>query len=230
VRRPLVVAALLACGSSRPTAVTLLPAPTPSATPTHDADASTSSPPPTATAPDVDANVALGDRYFADNKLDLAERAYEEVIKLPPPANRNYGYAWYKLAYIAWNKADYARALFAFKKVADFGNAFSQISGATRLADTARKDVVPVYAQVGAPTRAYEFFSRMTVDPQAALAMTAALGAAYLDQGAFANAATIYRELAVRDPVHKCRWDAYARHASTRTPRAALDAALARCP
>ena len=37
--------------------------------------------------------------------------AYKEVIKYPPPNNKVYGYARYKLGYVHWNKGDYANAL-----------------------------------------------------------------------------------------------------------------------
>ncbi len=37
-----------------------------------------------------------------------AKQAYQKVITKPPPDNKVYGYAWYKLAYVFWNQGDLA--------------------------------------------------------------------------------------------------------------------------
>ena len=51
--------------------------------------------------------LAFGELFFNEaqgdpSKWDLAGQAYESVIKYPPPNNKVFGYAWYKLAYVAW--------------------------------------------------------------------------------------------------------------------------------
>src|SRR5262249_27721813 len=55
------------------------------------------------------AYLAFGELFFNEaqgdpSKWDLSEKAYIEVMKYPAPANKVYGYAWYKLAYVYWNK------------------------------------------------------------------------------------------------------------------------------
>ena len=58
------------------------------------------------------------------------KQAYIKVIAKPPPENKVYGYAWYKLAYVFWNQGDLPHALDAFKKTIDFGTQFSQLPNA----------------------------------------------------------------------------------------------------
>ena len=48
-------------------------------------------------------------------------QAYAEVIKYPAPANKALGYAWYKTAFVFWNKGELDKALNAFKKTVEFG-------------------------------------------------------------------------------------------------------------
>lgn len=212
------------------------PLPSPTATPSAVASASVQ---PVDAPPPADAQLAAANRYFEQNQLDLALAAYREVIKQPPPDNRSYGYAWYKIAFIHMNKGDDALALSALKKVIDFGMAFTQLQGAPALVDAARKDLVRVYARVGNPGLAYAFLRNLSGDSPGSndrtFAMMRGVGDKYLEASAYANAATLFRELQVRDPAHRCRWDAYVRHAdhaAAHSPwsRTALDAELTRCP
>lgn len=92
------------------------------------------------------AHVAFGEFFFEEAakepaKLDLAAKAFTEATKFPPPANAVYGYAWYKLAYVHWNKGETSKARDAFTHVIDFGTNFPQVPGATTLAKTARTDM-----------------------------------------------------------------------------------------
>jgi len=191
----------------------------------------------------ANAYLAIGEMYFDQaqsdpSKLDFAAQAYYDVLKHPPPANAVYGYAWYKLAFIFWNKGEYEKSLNAFKKVVDFATQFPTVTGAAKLGDAARKDVIPVYAKIGAPAQAFNFFHTMSNDPPGTnvrtLAMMGALGQTYLDNVAYADAAALYRDLQTRDAAHKCRWDTYVKHLDgamkTNFTRAALDADLAQCP
>ena len=68
-------------------------------------------------------------RRAIPSKWDLAAQAYTEVIKYPPPNNKVYGYAWYKLAYVYWNKGELDKALNAFKKTIEFGVAQRAAAG-----------------------------------------------------------------------------------------------------
>jgi tetratricopeptide (TPR) repeat protein len=105
------------------------------------------------------AYLAFGELFFNEaqgdpSKWALAEQSYSEVVKYPPPDNKVFGYAHYKLGYVFWNKGDYARALSEFKKTIDFGVQYSQLPNAAQLAVSARRDMIPVYALAGDPRRA----------------------------------------------------------------------------
>src|SRR6478736_6784126 len=115
------------------------------------------------------AYLAFGELFFQEaqgdpSKWDLAAAAYKEVIKYPPPNNKVYGYARYKLGYVFWNKGDYANALNEFKKVIEYGDQFSDLPNAKQLAKAARRDLIPVYAVSGAPEKAYNFLKPISGD------------------------------------------------------------------
>jgi hypothetical protein len=81
------------------------------------------------------AYLAFGELFFNEaqgdpSKWALAEQSYSEVVKYPPPDNKVFGYAHYKLGYVHWNKGDYARALSEFKKTIDYGVQYSQLPNA----------------------------------------------------------------------------------------------------
>ncbi len=144
-------------------------------------------------------NEALGD----PTKWEAAKQAYQKVIAKPPPENKVYGYAWYKLAYVFWNMGDLPHALDAFKKTIDFGTAFAQLPNAPKLAESARKDVIPVYALAGSPTDAYNFFRNLSGDQSGSsektFKMMDDLGQNYLDTGHYPEAIALYKDLIVRD-------------------------------
>ena len=59
------------------------------------------------------AYLAFGELFFNEaqgdpTKWEPAKQAYQKVIAKPPPDNKVYGYAWYKLAYVFWNQGDFA--------------------------------------------------------------------------------------------------------------------------
>jgi tetratricopeptide (TPR) repeat protein len=154
------------------------------------------------------AYLAFGELFFNEamsdpSKWDPAKQAYQRVIAKPPPENKVFGYAWYKLAYVFWNQGDLPHALDAFKKVVDFGTQFAQLPNAKKLADSARRDVVPVYALAGSPTAAYNFFRNLSGDPPGSsdktFKMMNDLGQNYLDTGHYPEAIALYKDLIVRD-------------------------------
>ena len=76
------------------------------------------------------AYLAFGELFFNEaqgdpSKWPVAQQAYQKVIGFPPPDNKVYGYAWYKLAYVQWNSGDFPGALSAFKKTIDYGTTFT---------------------------------------------------------------------------------------------------------
>ncbi len=154
------------------------------------------------------AYLAFGELFFQEaqgdpSKFDLAAAAYKEVLKFPPPKNKLYGYARYKLGYVYWNKGQYPEALNEFKAVIEYGEQYSELPSATQLAKSARRDMIPVYAVSGNPTHAYGFFKPLSGDvgdsDGKTLDILDELGYAYLDTGHYADGIALYRDLMSRD-------------------------------
>ncbi len=154
------------------------------------------------------AYLAFGELFFNEaqgdpSKWENALQAYEEVIKYPPPNNKVFGYAWYKLAYVFWNTGQLDKSLNAFKKTIDFGVVHTQLPGAGKLAESARRDVIPVYALKGDPAQAYNFLHNISGDQQGSnertYKMMDDLGNNYLDTGHYPEAIQLYRDLIGRD-------------------------------
>ena len=164
------------------------------------------------------AYLAFGELFFNDaqgdpSKWDLAAGAYLEVTKYPAPNNKVFGYAHYKLAYVYWNKGDFAHALDEFKKTIDYGTQFANLPNAAQLAIAARRDIVPVYALTGRPDGAYNFFHNVSGDAGAETAKTFKmmddLGQNYLDTGHYGEGIALYHDLMGRDKGENfCRYQA----------------------
>lgn len=154
------------------------------------------------------AYLAFGELFFGEaqgdpSKWDLAAAAYREVIKFPPPKNKAYGYARYKLGYVHWNKGEYPETLNEFKSVIEFGDKYSDLPNAKQLQKSARRDLIPVYAASGAPTKAYSFFKPLAGDSggsdEKTIDMMNELGFAYLDTGHYPEGIALYQDLMNRD-------------------------------
>ncbi|MDQ2644062.1 MAG: hypothetical protein M3020_09620 [Myxococcota bacterium] len=154
------------------------------------------------------AYLAFGELFFQEaqgdpSKWDLAGAAYQEVIKYPPPTNKIYGYARYKLAYVHWNKGEYPQTLNEFKKVIEYGDTYKDLPNAQALGKAARRDLIPVYAVSGNPDKAYNFFRPLSGDQgndtTQTIKMLNDLGLAYLDTGHYKEAIVLYRDLLGRD-------------------------------
>ena len=154
------------------------------------------------------AYLAFGELFYNEaqgdpSKWETAEKAYIEVTKYPAPQNKVQGYAWYKLGYVYWNMGQLDKSLNAFKKTIEFGVVNSQLPGASKLADSARKDVVPVYALKGDPTMAYNFMHNISGDQggsnEKTFKMMDDLGQNYLDTGHYPEAISLYKDLMSRD-------------------------------
>ncbi|MCA9585436.1 MAG: tetratricopeptide repeat protein [Myxococcales bacterium] len=154
------------------------------------------------------AYLAFGELFFNEaqgdpSKWDLSAQAYTEVVKYPPPQNKVLGYARYKLAYVFWNKGEFDKALSEFKKVIEFGVAYPQLPGASKLADSARRDFIPVYALKGDPAQAYNVIHNVAGDKpgsnEKTFKMLDDLGMNYLDTGHYPEAIILYKDLINRD-------------------------------
>ncbi len=152
--------------------------------------------------------LAFGELYFSEaqgkpSRWALALQAYQKVLEHKPPTNKLWGYAQYKLGYVHWNQGRHAKALDAFKKVIDFGTRYPQLPNTKGLTEAARRDIVPVYALVGNPKLAYNFFKPLSGDRSdrttKTFAMMEALGRIMMDTGHFGQAITLYGDLLKRN-------------------------------
>jgi TolA-binding protein len=156
----------------------------------------------------ANAYLAFGELFFNEaqgdpSKWALAEQSYNEVIKYPAPENKVFGYAHYKLAYVAWNKGDFQKGISEFKKTIDFGQQYSSLPNAKELANSARRDLIPVYALAGEPKKAHDFFKPLSGDAggqtEKTFKMMDDLGQNYLDTGHYQQGIDLYTDLMTRD-------------------------------
>ncbi|MBK8251494.1 MAG: hypothetical protein IPK82_02355 [Polyangiaceae bacterium] len=156
----------------------------------------------------ANAYLAFGELFFNEaqgdpSKWALAEASYTEVTKYPPPDNKVFGYAHYKLAYVYWNKGDFQKAISEFKKTIDFGQQYTNLPNAKELANSARRDLVPVYALAGEPKKAHDFFKPLSGDAggstEKTFKMMDELGQNYLDTGHYKEGIELYQDLMTRD-------------------------------
>jgi TolA-binding protein len=154
------------------------------------------------------AYLAFGELFFQEAQSDpskwpLAEQSYKEVIKYPAPENKVLSYAHYKLAYVYWNKGDFAAALGELKRTVDIGLKYPKLPNAEPLAVSARRDLVPLYALTGDPKKAHDFYRPLSGDGAAESERTfrwlADLGQNYLDIGHYQEGIELYRDLLKRD-------------------------------
>lgn len=154
------------------------------------------------------AYLAFGELFFNEAMADpskwaLAEQAYREVIKYKPPKNKVFGYARYKLGYVHWNSGNYGEAIQEFKRVIEYANKFEEMPSAKLIRKSARRDIIPVYAVAGNPSKAFRFFRPLSGDEKGStektLDMMRDLGLSYYDTGHYKEAITLYRDLMARD-------------------------------
>jgi TolA-binding protein len=79
-------------------------------------------------------------------KLTLAKAAYEKVVASPPPSNRAFGWAWFRMGQVAEKQGDHAGALAAYRRAIDFAKEFSQLPGSSGI-----EDAVPVWVAQAPP-------------------------------------------------------------------------------
>jgi len=180
------------------------------------------------------AYLAFGELFFGEAQTDpsrwpAARRFYEKVLTFPPPKNELWGYAHYKLGYVDWNQGHHAEALDHFREVIEVLNKHPNLPNASGLAEAARRDIVPVFAQTGQAKKAWSFFAPLSGDAagrtEKTLAMVERLGQALMDTGQHAEAVALYRQLLTHGPeARSCRY----RSAIAKATRAAHPADVRR--
>ena len=181
-----------------------------------------------------DAYVARADLAFEaagtdPKRLQEARQHYQAALAIPPPENRVWGYAAYKLAYVFWNTGDHRKALAALKDVIELGARYPDLDGAAKLRDTALRDFAPLFAEVGPPERARALFTTLAGDEAKVRAMLVLLATTYDEHGKHAEARSVFAELKVWDVADACVYEVRARHAVPNKNRAAEELELANC-
>lgn len=116
------------------------------------------------------AYLAFGEFFFAEgntdpSKLEYARQSYDKAVQYPPPQNEVLGFAHYRLAQIRKQRQDHPAAMSHLMKAIDFAVNNPNLRSSPALAQAARREIVPVYAAAGAPTKAEPFFKRFLNDP-----------------------------------------------------------------
>ena len=166
------------------------------------------------------AYLAFGELFFNEaqgdpSKFELARQSYAKVLEYPAATNKVWGYAQYKLGYVYWNlgeKENMPKALEAFKKTIEYSKQYAAQPGVKALGNSARKDIVPVYALIGKPEGAYGFFKPLTEDQsdRQTYDLMDQLGLNYLDTGHYAEAVALYEDLLNRDKGdNSCKYQAH---------------------
>ncbi len=132
-----------------------------------------------------DAFLAFGDYFFEQNDMASARAFYEKVAQFPKA--RVYAYALYKTGWVDFNLGDATKALQDFVATVAASTDKTQAT----LHNAALKDLVLVYAKVGAPDKASAFFQRIAAGQARALLERLAEG--YADDGN-SKAAAIVRQ------------------------------------
>jgi tetratricopeptide (TPR) repeat protein len=140
-----------------------------------------------------DALIAFADQAFEEKRLDDALKLYEKVMAYDSPLAL---YAQYKSGWCFYNLGEFPRALDTFVVV--LGRAQRGEGRKMGLAREARKDAVRAYAQFGAADRAWPLFKK--IGGAEAPAMLDTLAGLYGNEGRFADAIQLWRQLIALEP------------------------------
>jgi TolA-binding protein len=132
------------------------------------------------------AYLGFADLFFEEAEKDpskwpLAQRAFMEVVKYPPPANQAYAYAWHRLGLVFARSGNQAQALAAQKKALGATTQYPSLPLARETGAEARRTLVEAYAAAGQPNQAFVFFR--AIDAATAPALVVLLGQEYARRG-----------------------------------------------
>lgn len=143
--------------------------------------------------------IAFGEYYFSEGDVNRALKSYEKAAK--DKRSRVYGFALYKQAWCYYNLAEWRQALKKFRATVLYSQLADQLSGENKIAlgREAQKDWVRAYSHVGDPRRAkHELADLLGVDnckDRACWKLLEQLGNLWFDEGYFAEAVSIYKQL-----------------------------------
>jgi tetratricopeptide (TPR) repeat protein len=112
---------------------------------------------------------AFAELFFRESathssKLALAQAAYDEVRKYPPPGNRIYLVALARVAEVHEGRGEFEKALGSFKATLDGVRNYPQLECVDGVARAARAGMVRAYAEAGRADRAAAFFRKVDAD------------------------------------------------------------------
>lgn len=152
----------------------------------------------------AEAWIAFGEFYFNEGDVNRALKSYEKAAK--DKRSRVYGFALYKQAWCYYNLADWRAALKKFRATVLYSQLADQLSGENKIAlgREAQKDWVRAYSHVGDPKRAkFELADLLGVKDctdRSCWKLLEQLAGLWHDEGYFAEAAIIYKQLMQLDP------------------------------
>jgi TolA-binding protein len=144
-----------------------------------------------------DAQVQLGEHFFAGNDLLRARAAFEKAASFRQP--KLYPFALYKLAWCDYNAGAYAAAIAKFKEVIAYSEGETR-RDRVQLKAEALRDIVLAYARIDAVEDAVAYLTEKGGDQ--AVEAVDRLGTTYFEDGKFDQSIRIYRLLQQRAPVH----------------------------
>lgn len=160
------------------------------------------------------AYIAFGDLYFEEALNGRAEwtiplEAYDRVIKAgPPPENKQYMYAMYKKGFAYWNLGQYKDAVTSFKGAIDMAQKFPTVPKADKIAEEARRELIPVYAEYGKAEEAYSFFQGVNGgNKDKTVTALEKLGEEYLARAHPSEAKKLFTELKGHNPPNTCFYE-----------------------
>ncbi len=129
----------------------------------------------------ADAYLLLGERFFENNELEKAQRAYRRALAARPSLD----FALYKLAWCDYNQEAYAVGVERLREVVRRAD---KNPAGTKLRSEALESLARFYARVQSHEEAFTYF-RDKASPQEAAGYISRLAAHLLDQGEWAAAA-----------------------------------------
>ena len=132
------------------------------------------------------AYLAFGEMFAKEassdpSKWNIAQAAFQEVLKYPPPENIAYPYASLRYG-DSLMSSDKQNALSSYTRAAEASQQTQSLPCSNFIFEEAKKRVVEAFASVGAPDKAWSFFVAKYGD-SAAKGMLRELSRAYKNQG-----------------------------------------------
>ncbi|MEZ4751994.1 MAG: tetratricopeptide repeat protein [Bdellovibrionota bacterium] len=106
----------------------------------------------------ADAYRILADYEFDRNNFAKSIQLYNQVLRFDE--SQVVGYAYYKIAWAAYNIQDYAKAMLSLEKAILWANKSKGASHVVSLKREAKRDLITIYSEIGDAKQAYQYFER----------------------------------------------------------------------